>query len=298
MTEQPPPPRGSAAEFDDRRNVRLYDLTQPLIVNKTPICQTVAELLRQRPRTLRIAELGCGTGLFSLPVLAALDSFDYLGLDASGAMIQVLREKLERQPTRGSTSFLSGCDLRRRDAYEAVWQFQPDVVISAQFLQYIPIQPPSEPSAAQLSRLGFLQLCRSKLPADGLLVLFEDVAGETQQETCELGAAWDARVIQQYREHPELLKRVAELDADFVRAVKRAMDNPQIMALVRERRRSARGEKILPLSTYKDMFQQAGFAATIWQHPELVNFYLFVLEPAHTSISSSSSSFILQSAIS
>jgi hypothetical protein len=28
------------------------------------------------------------------------------------------------------------------------------------------------------------------------------------------------RVIQQYREHPELLERVAELDADFVRAVK------------------------------------------------------------------------------
>lgn len=94
-----------------------------------------------------------------------------------------------------------------------------------------------------------------------------------------MGAAWDARVIQQYREHPELLERVAELDTDFVRAVKRAMDNPQIMALVRERRRSARGEKILPLSTYKDMFQQAGFAATIWQHPELANFYLFVLEP-------------------
>ena len=283
MTEQPPPPRGSAAEFDDRRNARLYDLTQPLIINKTPICQAVAELLRQRPRTLRIAELGCGTGLFSLPVLAALDSFDYLGLDASGAMIQVLREKLERQPARGSTSFLSGRDLRRRDAYEAVWQFQPDVVISAQFLQYIPIQPASGQSAAQLSRLGFLQLCCSKLPADGLLVLFEDVAGETQQETCELGAAWDARVIQQYREHPELLKRVAELDADFARVVKRAMDNPQIMALVRERRRSARGENILPLSTYKDMFQQAGFAATISQHPELANFYLFVLEPVYTS---------------
>ena len=149
-------------------------------------------------------------------------------------MIQVLREKLERQPARGSTSFLSGCDLRRRDAYEAVWQFQPDVVISAQFLQYIPIQPASGQSAAQLSRLGFLQLCCSKLPADGLLVLFEDVAGETQQETCELGAAWGARVIEQYREHPELLKRVAELDADFARVVKRAMDNPQIMALVRE----------------------------------------------------------------
>ena len=44
MTEQPPPPRGSAAEFDDRRNARLYDLTQPLIINKTPICQAVAEL--------------------------------------------------------------------------------------------------------------------------------------------------------------------------------------------------------------------------------------------------------------
>jgi hypothetical protein len=63
MTEQPPPPRGSAAEFNDRRNVRLYDLTQPLIVNKTPVCQAVAELLRLRPRTPRIAELGCGTGL-------------------------------------------------------------------------------------------------------------------------------------------------------------------------------------------------------------------------------------------
>ena len=69
-----------AAEFDDRRNARLYDLTQPLIINKTPICQAVAELLRQRRWTPRIAELGCGTGLFSLPVLAALDSFDYLGL--------------------------------------------------------------------------------------------------------------------------------------------------------------------------------------------------------------------------
>ena len=98
MTEQPPPPRGSAAEFDDRRNARLYDLTQPLIINKTPICQAVAELFRQRPRTLRIAELGCGTGLFSLPVLAALDSFDYLGLDAFRSHDSSLARKLERQP--------------------------------------------------------------------------------------------------------------------------------------------------------------------------------------------------------
>ena len=91
------------------------------------------------------------------------------------------------------------------------------------------------------------------------------------------------RVIQQYREHPELLKRVAELDADFARVVKRAMDNPQIMALASPAPLHARGENILPLSTYKDMFQQAGFAATISQHPELANFYLFVLEPVYTS---------------
>ena len=49
MTEQPPPPRGTAAEFDDRRNARLHDLTQPLIINKTPICQAVAELFPPRP---------------------------------------------------------------------------------------------------------------------------------------------------------------------------------------------------------------------------------------------------------
>ena len=283
MTEQPPPPRGSAAEFDDRRNARLYDLTQPLIINKTPICQAVAELLRQRPRTLRIAELGCGTGLFSLPVLAALDSFDYLGLDASGAMIQVLREKLERQPARGSTSFLSGCDLRRRDAYEAVWQFQPDVVISAQFLQYIPIQPASGQSAAQLSRLGFLQLCCSKLPADGLLVLFEDVAGETQQETCELGAAWDAARHPAIPRAPGVAEESGRARCRFRPRCEASDGQSSDHGAGARRRRSARGENILPLSTYKDMFQQAGFAATISQHPELANFYLFVLKPVYTS---------------
>jgi hypothetical protein len=45
----------------------------------------------------------------------------------------------------------------------------------------------------------------------------------------------------------------------------------------------ARLREILPLSTYKDTFQRAGFAATIWRHPEPANFYLFVLEPVDPS---------------
>ena len=185
-------PRGSAVKFDDRRNARLYDLTQPLIINKTPICQAVAERIPASAKDAENRQTGLRYGVVLVALSRPPSTIRLPGARRIRSHDSSLARRLERQPARGSTSSASGCDLRRRDAYEAVWQFQPDVVISAQFLQYIPIQPASGQSAAQLSRLGFLQLCCSKLPADGLLVLFEDVAGETQQETCELGAAWES----------------------------------------------------------------------------------------------------------
>ena len=89
-------------------------------------------------------------------------------------------------------------------------------------------------------------------------------------------------VIQQYREHPELLKRVAG-SCRFRPRCEASDGQSSDHGAGAQRRRSARGENILPLSTYKDMFQQAGFAATISQHPELANFYLFVLKPVYTS---------------
>ena len=272
-------------EFHDRRNARLYDLTQPLIINKTPICQAVAELW-PAPRTGRYRRPGCGTGLFSLPVLAVLDSFDYLGLDASGAMIQVLREKLERQPARGATLFYLAATYAGRDAYEAVWQFQPDVVISAQFLQYIPIQPASGQIGNPLS--DWVSTLLQQTTGRRAMVLFEDVAVETQQETCELGAAWDCARHPAIPRAPGVAEESGRARCRF-RPRCEASDGqssdhgagPARAAAVLEARTSSRCR---PTRTCSNKLDSPRPSRSIRNWP--------------TSISSSSSPFILQPAIS
>lgn len=266
-------------EFQRLRNAQIYDLTQPYIVDKTPIVDRVALWLSQHLRVPNILELGCGTGLFAEPLLRRLHDFSYIGIDRSAEMIQLFREKTRGTTLHDRVELISGVDLRDASAYDAICRMNCSVMISSQFLQYIPFLSRREASPTELDKERFLHLCNRIIPKDGVLFLFEEILGEDDQETARFGRMWDDYVINHYRMHPELLEKIEAIDPNFVRAFRRSIENPDLMALIRQRRRSARGEMPASLSVYESLFASAGFSAEAEKHPELDNFVLFQLTP-------------------
>jgi SAM-dependent methyltransferase len=264
-------------EFEDRTSALVYDLTQPYILDTSCFAAVIsreAAAYGQRPR---IVGIGCGTGLLSLKILRALLGFEYHGLDRSKAMVDLFASKAAELPAnKGTVRFTAPVDLRLRASLENLGEPSIDLAVLSQFLQYVPEQPPS---AEFVSKEEFLRRILQMLQPAGKMFVVEDVFGENQEEHMALSAAWDRAVLANYAASWAGLEAALQpVQPEFVAAIRKMLQQPSLMHIVRERRRQTRGEEILPLSKWKGMLERLGVRYRILPHATLPNFYLFALE--------------------
>lgn len=167
-------------------------------------------------------------------------------------------------------------DPRRQDVPVSLYGGTAEIVLVADFLQYVPLSAPSDD---WFGRVGLLRQLRGLLRPGGRMFIIEDVLGESSEEEARFDFLWNQSMVTRARpvfeSHLALL--LEGLDPELAHLVGRVLEQPSLSRVVRQRiRREPQGQR-LPLKAWVRLFEHLGWPYTATQHVELGNLCLFAL---------------------
>ncbi len=273
-------PRAAGAEGlrPEDRHAFCRDLLQPYVDDYSCFTRAIAaEAVRYwgRPRML---DFGCGTGTVALPILAGARDLDYMGFDPSEPMVRLFRRKTAKvERARRVIQLTAPVDPRRRDVPVSLYGGTAEMVLAADFLQYVPLAAPSDD---WYGRVGMLNMLRGLLRPGGRMFIIEDVLGESSEEEAQFDCLWNQSMVTRVRPvfESHLAPLLGQLDPELSDLVCRMPRQPALARVVRERiRREPQGQR-LPFDAWARLFEHLGWQYTVMRHVELGNLYLFTIQ--------------------
>jgi SAM-dependent methyltransferase len=267
------PPRVRSQALEDVRAAAIRDVLQPYLFDDAAFQDLVCDELRSPVARPRIIEFGCGTGLLTVPALAARRDAVYHGFDRSEAGVAIATCKLSRQGLQNGTMFTAPLELDQKAIGEAVQGLRADFLILPRFLQTVPLLT----DGSGLNRVAFLALCQQLVKPGGRIIIIEDVYGEDAHEQARLSLAWrDGFRARLTRDLERVRNAVQGLDFELAVRLGRLPGDPSLLGELRDRV-GPTGAQILPLTAWQKMFEHLGFTYRSVAHATQQELYLFTV---------------------
>jgi SAM-dependent methyltransferase len=256
------------------RAAAIRDVLQPYLFDDASFQDLVCDELRTPVARPRIIEFGCGTGLLTVPALAARRDAVYHGFDRSEADVAIATCRLSRQGLQNGATFTAPFALDQQAIGEALQGLRADFLVLPRFLQTVPLL------AAEgngLNRVAFLALCRQLVKPGGRMIIIEDVYGEDAHEQARLSLAWrDGFRARLTRDLERVRNALQGLDFELAARLARLPGDPSLLGELRDRVRPT-GAQVLPLTAWQQMFEHLGFTYRTVAHATQQQLYLFTV---------------------
>ncbi len=273
--EVPGPLQGLRPE--DRRAL-CHDLLRPYIADYSCFTRVIAAEATGYWGRSRMIDIACGTGTVAMPILAAAPNLDYLGFDASEAMVRVFRRKTVKvERPRRIITLTAPIDPRSRDLPASLYGGTAEMVLVADFLQYTPLAAPSDDWHNRVDLLGVI---RGLLRPGGKMFIIEDVLGDTSDDEALFASRWNHAMVTRVRPMFEshLAPLLGQLDPALLDLTCGMLKQPVLARVIRERLHREPQRQRLPLTTWARLFEHLGWRYTAMRHAEFGNLYLFAIQ--------------------
>jgi SAM-dependent methyltransferase len=260
--------------LEEVRAAAIRDVLQPYLFDDASFQDLVCDELRTPVARPRIIEFGCGTGLLTVPALAARRDAVYHGFDRSEGDVAIATCRLSRQGLQNGATFTAPFALDQQAIGEALQGLRADFLILPRFLQTVPLL------AAEgngLNRVAFLALCRQLVKPGGRMIIIEDVYGEDAPEQARLSLAWrDGFRARLTRDLERVRNALQGLDVELAVRLARLPGDSSLLGELRDRVRPT-GAQVLPLTAWQQMFEHLGFTYRTVAHATQPQLYLFTV---------------------
>lgn len=274
-----PAPRAETAETElerQRNRALCHDLLQPYIADYSCFSRIMAAEATPFWGRPRMFDLACGTGLITLPVLAAVPHLDYYGFDSSEPMIRVFRHKsVKVEGPRRVIKLAAPLDPRSRLVPPSAYGGTAELVLAAHLLQHVPLAASSEDS---YNRVGMLRFARELTRPGGKLFIIEEVFGESGEHHAHCTTSWNQAMVDRIRgDFPILARAVGALDPEMRELLGRVLSQASLAETLRERLQREPDRQLLPLAAWCRTFEHLGWRYNTYRHESVENLCLFVI---------------------